>query len=133
MLPAADESLKNFYIKDREPGKTYRLAVEKGRFRGFADGVESVKQAIYLILNTERYEYLIYSWNYGLELSDLYGRPTHYVIPELETRIREALDQDDRITGVDDFSFATNKKKIYVTFTVHTIYGDVKAERTVTL
>lgn len=46
-----------------EPTKTYKI--KDNRIVGFADGKEALKQAIQLILGTERYEYLIYSWNYG--------------------------------------------------------------------
>ena len=56
-----------------------------------------MKQAIYKILNTERYQYVMYSWNYGIETLDLYGEPVSWGCPELESRIREALMTDDRI------------------------------------
>ena len=41
-------------------------------------------KVVFNILNTERYQYIIYSWNYGIELIDLYGQPVSYVIPELK-------------------------------------------------
>ena len=82
-------------------------------------------------MNIERYEYLIYSWNYGIELNDLYGQPIPFVLPELKRRITEALLQDTRITGVDNFSFETTKGKVHAIFTVSTIYGDVEAEKVV--
>ena len=47
----------------------------------------------------------MYSWDYGVELADLFGEPVSYVCPELERRITEALLQDGRIEGVDGFSF----------------------------
>lgn len=61
------------------------------------DGREAMEQVIYKILNTERYRYVVYSWNYGIELMDLFGMPADYVCPVLEKRISEALLQDDRI------------------------------------
>ena len=42
------------------------------------DETEAVRQAAIKILNTERYENEIYSWNYGIELKDL----IKYVIKE---------------------------------------------------
>jgi hypothetical protein len=86
-------------------------------------GLEAVRQAIFLILNTERYQTPIYSWNYGVELADLFGQPASFVKPELERRIRDALSQDDRITGVDGFSFESKGKTVHCAFTVHTIFG----------
>ena len=91
-----------------------------------------MKQAIYKILLTERYQYVMYSWNYGIETLDLYGEPVAYVCPELERRISEALLWDDRIKSVTDFEFNISKKGVvHVSFTAHTIFGDVQAEREV--
>lgn len=73
------------------------------------DGKEAVRQAIYLILNTERYAWLIHSWNYGVELHSLIGQDPDFCIPEIERCVREALLQDDRITAVDDFSLKSTR------------------------
>jgi Protein of unknown function (DUF2634). len=43
------------------------------------------------------------------------------------------LTQDSRITGVDDFSFNANKGKVHVSFTVNTIFGEIEAEKVVTI
>jgi hypothetical protein len=86
-------------------------------------GVEAVRQAVKLILNTERCRYPIFSWNYGIELEDLFGRPASFVRPELERRVREALLQDDRVTGVDGFLFEHGRKGLGCVFTVRTIFG----------
>lgn len=107
------------------PSKTYKLDMENNRLAGFTDELDAIKQAIYLILHTERYEYVIYSWDYGLEINDLYGKDIHYVISEVQRRITEALTQDSRITSVDNFNFERNRNKLHVTFIAHTIYGDV--------
>ena len=114
-----------------EPTRTYALSWERGRIQGHADGAEAVKQAIYLILSTERYQYPVYSWNYGVELEDLYGKNVSYVIPELKRRIEDALLADDRVTAVTDFSFREEKGSVTAAFTVYTIFGEVTAERTV--
>lgn len=133
MLPAVNDDLQKDFEIEEETSYTYKLNLDKSIIAGYVDELEAMKQAIYLILNIERYEYLIYSWNYGIELNDLYGQPIPFVLPELERRITEALLQDTRITGVDNFSFETNKGKVHATFTVHTIFGDVEAERTVNI
>lgn len=114
-----------------EPSKTYKLDTVRNRIVGFVDELEAVKQAIFLMLSTERYEYIIYSWNYGVEFKDLIGQPTAYVVSEVKRRIRECLLQDDRITEVDSFEVETNKNKVHVTFVAHTIFGEVDAEREV--
>jgi len=95
------------------------------------DGADAMLQTIYLILSVERYAYPIYSYNYGVELEDLIGKPKDYVMSEVKRRITEALTQDDRINSVDGWEFSTTKKSVIVTFTVHTIYGDVVATKEV--
>ncbi len=107
-----------------EPSKTYRIDFEKGKTIGFCDGVEALKQAIYLILNTERYEYLIYSWNYGSELNELIGKQKDIAESEFKRRITEALLQDDRINNIDNFIFKYDKDCVQVGFTVFSIYGE---------
>ena len=113
------------------PSKTYFMNIEKYRIVGTVDGIESIPQAIFKILYTERSTYLAYSDNYGIELMDLYGMPTTYVLPELERRIKEALEWDSRIESVDNFEFELKGSSVTATFTVHTIFGDIEAERTV--
>lgn len=111
--------------------RTYKLNINKETISGYIDEREAMIQDIYLILNIERYDYLIYSWNYGIELKDLFGQPTFYVMAELERRITEALTADSRITGVDNFEITREGKKVHAKFTVHTIFGDVEGEKVV--
>ena len=104
-----------------QPSKTFALDLEKQRICSMTEGLDAVKQAVYCILNTERYRYLIYSWNYGVELDALYGRPIPYVKTELKRRITEALTQDDRIRDVGAFLFGQSEGKLSVAFTVYTL------------
>ena len=50
---------------------------------------------------------------------------------EMKRRITDALMQDDRITGVDDWTFETGRKSVLVRFTVYTIYGELEATKEV--
>ncbi len=127
MIPNTDKELLKIETETM-PSLTYALDIEKGRIRGRTDGLDSVKQAIYLILSTERYDYLIHSWNYGAELENLIGQEKAYVYPEIKRCITEALMQDDRITAVDNFTFTEDKAKVHVTFTAHTIFGETEVE-----
>ena len=108
--------------------QTYRIALNSNRITGYVDGLEAVKQAVYLILSTERYKYPIYSWNYGVELVDLIGKPMPYVMADLPRRIEEALTQDNRITEVTDFQFEKKGTKLHVTFTVVSNVGNISTE-----
>lgn len=128
MIPVVSELFTQSITEKEMPSKDYALNIDLGRVNGTVEGLEAVKQAIYFILNTERYEYLIYSWEYGVEFTDLIGRSHTFVIPEIERRITEALTQDDRISGVSDFEFEKTKTGLHVTFKVATKFGDVESE-----
>lgn len=133
MIPNINDDLINDFEYEELPTRTFRLNIPSNTITGFTDELEAMKQAIFLILNVQRYEHIIYSWNYGIELEDLFGQPISFVLPELKRRITEALLQDTRITGVENFSFEIKKGKVHATFTVNTIYGDVEAEKVVNL
>lgn len=112
-----------------QPSLTFAMD-SKQRVRGTCDGVDAMKQAIYLILSVERYACSLVSWDYGVELADLIGQPITYCVPQIEKRIREALTQDDRITRVYDFEFDVTKKGIVHTkFKVDTTAGTVEIEK----
>ena len=130
MIPVVADNLNIEFTT--MPSLNYKMNIDDEIIINKCDELEAMKQVIYKILNTERYQYLIYSWNYGIELADLFGEPVFYVVPELEGRITEALLQDDRIESVTDFEFDTSKRgTVACTFTVNTIFGEVEAERTV--
>jgi hypothetical protein len=113
------------------PSTTFKLDIEGNKVYGQIDNLEAMKQAIYLMLNIERYEYLIYSWNFGIETSDLFGKSITSVMVELERRITEALLQDTRIISVGNFEFSRERKKVLCKFRVKTIFGDVESEKVV--
>ena len=102
--------------KKTMPSLTWKIRQEEEQVRGNIDGKEAMGQAIEKILQTERYRFLIYDWNYGIELEDLFGKNVTYVIPELKRRIEDALLADDRITAVTDFSFAQEKDSVTASF-----------------
>lgn len=129
-------SMAGFWDKDFEireqPSFTYKMQIKGSILCGYTDGLEAVKQAIFKIIMTERYQYIMYSWNYGIELLDLFGKPMTYVCPELKRRISEALLGDDRIQSVDNFEFDFPQKGVvHVAFIAHTVFGNVQAEREV--
>lgn len=110
------------------PTNTHKIIYDKNRVSDYTDRLEAMRQAVYLILNTERYKYPIYNWQYGVELLDLIGQQMTYVIPTLRQRITDALMQDDRILQVTDFEFEQNRNKLHCKCLVNTIYGDFTTE-----
>ena len=134
MIPSGDTILTTELEVETMPSKQHKMDLDKNRIIGTCDTLEAVKQSIFKILNTERYSYLIYSWDYGIELTDLYGQSPVYVCSEIERRVKEALSQDDRITDITDFEFDISRKGVVsVTFTVHTFFGDLNEEMVVNI
>ena len=118
----------------RQPSRTFRLREETGRAAGLVDGLDAVRQAVRVALSVERYHWLIHSWQYGVELSDLFGKPLSYALPEVERRITEALLQDDRITAVHDFTFTKGRGgRVTAAFTVESVFGSLREDREVEL
>lgn len=124
MIPKTSGTLRNGITFATKPSKTIQLNSETKHFSGFTDGLDAVRQAAFVILHVERYEYIIHSWNFGVELKDLFGKQMTYVMPEVKRRVRDALLQDDRITEVDEFVLTPNKNKLTVECTVHSVFGD---------
>lgn len=128
-ISQTEELVNDFEVRGILPTKTYHLRILSMRVQGLTDGLEAMKQAVFKVLQTERYRYpKIYSGNYGVELWDLIGQPIPYVLPEIQRRITEALTWDERITGVDGYEFEVQKSKVHTTFVVHTIYGEIETE-----
>ncbi|MGK4115764.1 DUF2634 domain-containing protein [Lysinibacillus capsici] len=126
-----EEELKADFEEVAQPSRTYKLDLERKRIVGYADGREAIELAIYKALSTERYEHLIYTWNYGAEIAKLFGQPIPYVYSELKRLITEALTHDDRIESVDAFSFSHVKNKVHVQFIAHTIAGEIEITKEV--
>ena len=113
-------------VVNYQTSNTFRVRYEDDyKLLGMCDDIEAMKQAIFKIINTERYKYLIYDWNYGIELNDLIGEPIPYVYAEIERRIKEALLTDNRIKEVTDFRFSNNGGDVLCLFTANTIYGEI--------
>lgn len=115
-------------VEETMPSYTYNINRNTNRISGYIDDKDAIVQAIYLILQTERYESMIYNWYYGAELDNLIGKNRNYVISELKRMIREALIEDDRISEVTSFSFSYKNDSILVQFLVQTIIGDIQME-----
>ena len=131
MLPVRNDDLIELKTEAEViPTLTHKMEIFGDRIFGVTDKLEAMKQAIYKILNTERYQYPIYSWSYGIELKDLFGKHKSYCKVELISRITEALLQDERNIAVESFNFKdAGREGLVVTFIVKTIYGDIELEK----
>jgi len=109
--------------------ETYKIVNNK--LVGKCDKKEALIQALYLLLNIERFDYYIYSWDYGIQIKDLIGSQMNYVIAVTKKRITDAIMVDSRVTSVRDFSYEKSGNSLHYTFTVDSIYGAVKLEKEV--
>lgn len=100
MIPNTVVDIDLQVTNEIEVSKTYKLS--DTNIQGFTDELQALQQAIYKELNTEMYEYPIYSFNYGIELESLIGKDIMYVKIELKRRIAECLMKDTRILSVDN-------------------------------
>lgn len=128
MLPQNNNLLNRGIEVKSNASKTYYIDTKNEKMTGMTDGIEALKQAIYLILSIERYDYVIYSWNYGIELKDLFGKPTAYACAVLPSRIKQALLQDDRIKNVYDIVTKSEGETVFVKFTVDSVFGAFQQE-----
>lgn len=115
-------------LDEQMPSYTYNINRNTNRISGYIDDKDAIVQAIYLILQTERYESMIYNWYYGVEFDGLIGKNKDYVTSELQRVIREALTEDDRITEVSDFDITYTDDSALIVFLVQTNIGDITIE-----
>lgn len=129
MIPTINELYSYNIVTKQIPSKNYKMFFDKNNIKGFRDNKDAIRQVIYKILNTERYQYKIYSWNYGVELAKLFGKDVVYVCSQLESTIKDALMQDDRINDVLEFEFDISKRHtVSVSFLVKTIFGEMSMQ-----
>lgn len=117
--------LKDQTFKDR----TYKMS--EAKIEGFVDNLAALKQAIYKVLNTEQFEYPVYSFCYGIAWRQLIGEERPFVRAEMRRMVREALLRDDRILEVDGFAFAFTEDACRCTFQVTSVYGEFIMEKEV--
>ncbi len=135
MMPSVDSSLdQNVTTQEQKPSLTWQIDLQSGRIKGKIDGVKAIYQAVEKILLTERYAYHIYSWNYGCELVFYIGKDTDFVLADAERAITDALTQDDRIRGIENFKAnLVGREAVLVTFTVITVAGKFDFEKEISV
>ncbi|BBH19836.1 phage protein [Paenibacillus baekrokdamisoli] len=123
MIPTGSTIGTDMLEDSQETSRTYWLDLIDKRIVGSIDGLEATKQAVFKILQSERFEHYIYSFNYGSEMTDLMGLSSSVIKSELARRIREALLTDDRITDVTDMKIEVSGDSALATFTVVSDFG----------
>lgn len=120
----SDDVLADDFQEETLPTMTFKVA--DGRVIGVVDDYDAMVQAIDKIMRTERFVFPIYTEDYGNDLEDLVGADFEYIKVEAERMIDEALQADDRVTGVyvDDI-YKLSDDSVQITGSVETIFGNV--------
>jgi len=121
-----DEALE--VTEDPKTPKEYEVDFKTGQLTGrVVEGLEAIKIWIWFTLQTVRYRYYVYSWDYGNEFEDLIGQgyTEEYIEAEAQRMTEDCLLVNEHIQSISEFSISMEKGKLQVSFTANTIYGEI--------
>lgn len=127
----------NTYTSDLPTSKEYAWDFEKDCFLYDADGRlkivegdEAIKIWIYKALSTERFRYLAYSWQYGIELCPFIGKVmgVQQRYSEIKRVIVECLMVNPYIKSIDTIDIQHEGDTVDISITLTTIYGEVSVD-----
>lgn len=111
--------------------KEYGIDFKTGQLTGeIVEGLEAIKIWIWLVLQTPRYRFYIYSWDYGNELEDLIGQgyTDEYIETEAQRMTEDCLLVNEDIKSISDLSVSMEKEKLKISFTANTLYGEIRMD-----
>lgn len=114
--------------------KEYGIDFATGQLTGrIVEGLEAIKVWIWIVLQTPRYRYFIYSWDYGNEFEDLIGQgySGEYITAEAQHMTEDCLLINENIQSISDFSVEMKGDCLTVSFAANTIYGKVQMQNAV--
>ena len=99
--------------------------IQNGDFK-IVEGNEAIKVWVYKALSTPRYNYSVYSWNYGSELMDLIGKAYTPSLTKEEAKryIKEALLINPYILEVNVVDTSFSNGILGADIKLLTIYGE---------
>lgn len=104
MIPS-NRNLIVTQIGQNEVTRTYKVDSYNKRIIGTTDGQPAIEQAILKNFDTERFAYVIYSKNYGIELEKYIGKDYDFIRSDLQRAIEECLLFDARIYSINNLQF----------------------------
>ncbi|PCK20352.1 phage portal protein [Bacillus pumilus] len=118
-----------------EPSTTYRIDFETGRLTNEKiNGLDAIRQFVYMALRTERYSHAVYSHDVGCEMQEAVSdeeSTDEYKEMEIPRLIEEALLVDERIESVQDFEITKEGATFKVVFDVVTDEGTLEIEEVI--
>lgn len=106
--------------------REFEYDFEKERLTGrIVTGVDAICVWAYLALKAKRYKWVIYSWQYGEEYTNLigYSFDEDYLYSEVKRYIEECLLINEHITGIADLEVVQVRDKLSISFTLITDVG----------
>jgi len=105
------------------PSKTYKIDFDKNEiYSVFIDDEEAIKQFILKSIKTIRDQYLIYSSDFGSEISylmkEVYSQ--EYLEMEVPRLIDDAILIDDRIERTENYKILRTSDELHIAFTAVT-------------
>ena len=111
--------------------REYEIDFRSGKLTGrIVEGVDALCVWAYLALKAKRYRWVIYSWYYGEEYTNLigYSYSDEYLHSEVKRYIEEGLYENEHITGVEELEVSQIKYKLYIKFRMITDVGSKEVE-----
>lgn len=106
--------------------REYGLDFETGKLTGkIVTGVDALCVWAYLALKARRYRWVIYSWQYGEEYTNLigYSFDEDYLYSEVKRYLEECLFVNEHITGIEDLEVSQPNETLYIRFKMITDVG----------
>ena len=111
--------------------REYEIDFKSGRLTGkIVEGVDALCVWAYLALKAKRYLWVIYSWYYGEEYTNLigYSYSEEYLYSEVKRYMEECLYENEHITGIEELEVSQIKDKLYIKFRLVTDVGSKEVE-----
>ena len=89
------------------------------------DKLDALRQSIRRMLMTERFSQTIYDHRYGIEFQELVGEDSTLARIDIERRIIETLQEDDRVLRIHSFDTYETKGILHTRFIVDSVHGEL--------
>ena len=127
-LISTDTEVTAYSIREYEIDfKTHQLT---GRI---VEGVDALCVWAYLAVRAKRYKWVIYSWYYGEEYTNLigYSYSEEYLKSEVQRYVEECLLENEHITAIEDLEVTQIKDRLTIRFNLVTDVGSKEVEMNV--
>lgn len=111
--------------------REYEINYKTDRLTGrIVTGVDAICVWVYLALRAKRYRWVIYSWHYGEEYTNLlgYSHSEEYLYSEVKRYMEECLFENEHITAIENLEVSQKKDKLYIKFKLVTDVGSKEVE-----